>query len=286
MKSVLITGCTPGGIGYALAKEYQAKGLRVFATARQQRVLTELTALCPGVETLATRSARDAVASITGGTLDILVNNAGQGHYGVPCTDLDMEEVKRVYEVNVFGVMRVVQEFAPLLIASGNGKIVNIGSVVGMIPLPFNSSAYNSSKAALHAYGNTLRLELAPFNVQVTTVITGGVHTNMIISAATSPTPLKPSSIYTPIKHLITNQLSPEAAAKTMMSPEVYATYVVRQTLKRTVRAWLWYGTYSWFVWLVDTFFIGRTGFDRLCRSQSGLSELEARLGHGKGKQL
>jgi short-subunit dehydrogenase len=67
-----------------------------------------------------------------------------------------------MFEVNLFGVMRMVQEFAPLLIASGDGRIVNIGSITGVMPYPFGST-YNASKAALHSYGNTLRLELAPF---------------------------------------------------------------------------------------------------------------------------
>lgn len=67
-----------------------------------------------------------------------------------------------MFEVNLFGVMRMVQEFAPLLIAGGDGRIVNIGSIAGVMPYPFGSS-YNASKAALHSYGNTLRLEMAPF---------------------------------------------------------------------------------------------------------------------------
>lgn len=80
----------------------------------------------------------------------------------MPATDLDVDHVKGMFDINVFGVMRMVQEFVPLLIASGNGRIVNIGSIAGVMPYPFGS-AYNASKAALHSYGNTLRLELAPF---------------------------------------------------------------------------------------------------------------------------
>jgi 1-acylglycerone phosphate reductase len=76
--------------------------------------------------------------------------------------DLDMAFVRSLYELNVFGPMCMVQEFLPLLIASGNGCVVNHGSVAGVMPLPF-STAYNSSKAALLSFGNTLRIELAPF---------------------------------------------------------------------------------------------------------------------------
>lgn len=73
-----------------------------------------------------------------------------------------MDDVRAVFEVNVFAPISMVQQFAELLIASGDGRIVDIGSVVGIIPLPFGS-AYNASKAALHAFNNTIRVELAPF---------------------------------------------------------------------------------------------------------------------------
>ncbi|KAJ7607367.1 NAD(P)-binding protein [Roridomyces roridus] len=243
MKSVLITGCTPGGIGHALAKEYHTQGLRVFATARRQEVLADLAA--HGVETLqldvcdneSVKTAREAVAAITGGTLDILVNNAST------------------------------------LISGGDGRIVNIGSVLGIVPQPF-CSTYTSSKAALHAYGNTLRLELAPFNVQVTTVIAGSVQSNIWESAA--PTPLKPNSIYAPIADIITKWFTSEQVQK-MMTGEKFAKYIVSQSLRRSVRAWLWQGTGSWFVWFVDTFW-NRTGFDAACWKAAGLHELKAHL--------
>lgn len=82
--------------------------------------------------------------------------------YPVAVTDMDMSAVRALYELNVFAPMCMVQEFIRLLISSGKARIVNIGSVSGIMPVPF-SAAYNTSKAALHAFGNTLRVELAPF---------------------------------------------------------------------------------------------------------------------------
>ena len=93
--------------------------------------------------------------------VDILINNAGVS-VPRPCLDLEIETtVKTIFEANVFGVMRVVQAVAPLLIAS-EGTIVNIGSIAPVVPLVFGG-AYNASKAALHAYADCLRMELAPF---------------------------------------------------------------------------------------------------------------------------
>jgi 1-acylglycerone phosphate reductase len=75
---------------------------------------------------------------------------------------LEIEKVNAIFDVNLYGPMRMVKEFAVMLIASGDGRIVQIGSTAAVIPVPF-SSVYNASKAALHAYSNTIRVELAPF---------------------------------------------------------------------------------------------------------------------------
>lgn len=120
--------------------------------------------------------ARDKINKITNGTLDYLVNNAGR-NYTVPALDIEIEEVEETFNTNLFGVMRTCQAFAPLLIEA-RGTIVQIGSVAGIIPYVF-SSVYNASKAALHAYSNTLRVELAPFGVKVVTVVTGGVQSRI-----------------------------------------------------------------------------------------------------------
>ncbi|KAJ6554473.1 NAD(P)-binding protein [Mycena capillaripes] len=273
-KTVLITGCSPGGIGYELAKEYHSKGLRVIATARRADALIDSAAL--GLETLeldvtkieSVQAARDHIALLTGGTLDILVNNAGQS-YSVPATDIDVDHVKGMFEVNLFGVMRMVQEFAPLLIASGNGRIVNIGSIAGVMPYPFGST-YNASKAALHSYGNTLRLELAPFNVQVITIVTGGVKSNI----ARNPRMIQPSSIYAPIADVFAERRASRSQVGALAT-DTYAKQVVAQTLKRHVKAWFWTGNFSWTCWFIDTF-AGRRGFDWLFSSMFGLSKLKS----------
>ncbi|KAJ7730252.1 NAD-P-binding protein [Mycena maculata] len=278
MKSVLITGCSPGGIGHELAKEYHAKGLRVIATARLPAALADLAAF--GMDTLeldvtkieSVQAARDQVASMTGGTLDILWSGPA---YSLPAADVDIDEVKNVFEVNVFGVMRMVQEFAALLIASGDGRIVNIGSIAGVMPYPFGST-YNSSKAALHAYGNTLRLEMAPFNVQVTTIVTGGVKSNI----SRHRHMIQPSSIYAPIADIFAERRVARSQVGAMPT-DAYAKQVVPQTLKRHVKAWIWKGSFSFVCWFIDAF-AGRKGFDWIFSSKFGLYELKNRLSSKK----
>jgi 1-acylglycerone phosphate reductase len=85
--------------------------------------------------------------------------------YSLPATDITMNQVRKLFDVNVFGVMNMCQTFVPLLRAStylSGARILNIGSVVGIMPAPFEA-AYNASKAAIHSYGDTLRVELEPF---------------------------------------------------------------------------------------------------------------------------
>lgn len=73
-----------------------------------------------------------------------------------------MDHVRELFEINFFGPMTMVQKFVPLIIASGDGRIVHMGSIAGLMPGPW-IGAYNASKAALHAFSDTLRVELAPF---------------------------------------------------------------------------------------------------------------------------
>jgi 1-acylglycerone phosphate reductase len=86
----------------------------------------------------------------------------GISDYPVAFTDSDMSEIRDLFEVNVFGPMAMIQEFVKLLIASKDGRILQTGSILGIMPLPF-SAAYNGTKAAIHALSNSLRVELAPF---------------------------------------------------------------------------------------------------------------------------
>jgi 1-acylglycerone phosphate reductase len=140
-QSVLITGCSAGGIGDALAQTFHAKNYRVFATARSLSRIQHLSAM--GIETLildvtSAASIQKAVAEVeqaTGGRLDVLVNNSGQG-YAMPLLDSDLEIARKVFDVNFFAVLAVTQAFSKMIIEA-KGKIVNIGSITGRLPLPF-----------------------------------------------------------------------------------------------------------------------------------------------------
>lgn len=249
-KTVLITGCSPGGIGHALALEFHLKGLHVFATARNEQAVADLKSL--GIEVLQLEvTSPESVAEVkrhiserTNGSLDYLINNAGR-NYTVPALDVEFPEVQVTFETNVFSVMRMCQAFAPLLIQA-KGTIVQIGSVAAEIPYVFGS-AYNASKAALHAYSDTLRIELAPFNVNVMVVVTGGVKSNI----ARTHRELPEGSLYHPLNaEYQRRQLHSQEGA---MEGTVYAEGVVKAALGTKPTRSLWRGHQAWNVWLLLT---------------------------------
>lgn len=247
-KTVLITGCSPGGIGYALARQFHSRGLHVFATARNIKAIAELEAL--GIEALqlevtspeSVAEAKQHILERTNGSLDYLVNNAGR-NYTVPSLDVEFDEVQATFETNIFSVMRMCQSFAPLLIQA-KGTIVQIGSLAGEIPYVFGST-YNASKAALHAYSDTLRIELAPFDVNVMVVVTGGVKSNIIRTHRELPK----DSLYHPLDtEYQRRQLHSQEGA---MEATTYAEGVVTAALRAKPTRSLWRGNQAWNVWLL-----------------------------------
>lgn len=134
--SVLITGCSDGGIGSALALIFQQRGFRTFATARDTSKMSELKDL-ENVTLLTLditnsehiREVVDAVVKSTGGTLDYLVNNAGHNHFR-PILDENIEDTKDLFNTNVWGPLAVTQAFSPLIIAA-KGSFVFVTSIAG-----------------------------------------------------------------------------------------------------------------------------------------------------------
>ncbi|VDB85729.1 unnamed protein product [Peniophora sp. CBMAI 1063] len=280
---VLITGCSPGGIGHALALEYHRQGLHVIATARRLEVIEDLRAL--GMTTLrldvtdkeAIRSARDEIDELTGGRLDVLINNAGYG-YTVAVTDMHLEDVRNLFETNVIAPVAMVQAFAPMLIASGDGRIVQLGSIAGFAPIPFGA-AYNMSKAALMALSNTLRVEMAPFNVKVVHAIVGRVKTEIV-----KPRSIPVDSLFRPMEEVFQAKrigVSQEGA----MPADELARELVPETLRSHPKRWVWAGGQTWIPWFFYTF-LGQPGFDWLMRKMFGFSEFSGVCIDGEPKLI
>lgn len=141
-KSVLVTGCS-GGIGSALVETFHAEGLHVYATARAKAKMEHLEKLANvTLLELDVSSPADIEAAVEAvrketETLDILVNNAGQSMCK-PVLDASVEEGKKVFDVNIWGVVAMTQAFAPMIISS-KGTIVNVCSILGYLYTPWMS---------------------------------------------------------------------------------------------------------------------------------------------------
>ncbi|OQD72945.1 hypothetical protein PENDEC_c018G06803 [Penicillium decumbens] len=180
--SVLITGCSDGGIGSGLALVFQERGYHVFATARNLDKTSALKDL-PNVTLLKLdvtdashiQPVKDAVSAHTGGTLSYLINNAGRNHF-MPLLDEDINAAKMIFETNVWGPLAITQAFAPLLIKA-KGTLVNITSIAGHGTWP-TMGTYGASKRSQEYMAEVFRLELSPFGVKVLSVVTGAISTN------------------------------------------------------------------------------------------------------------
>ncbi|MDD9945595.1 MAG: SDR family oxidoreductase [Myxococcales bacterium] len=181
MHVLLITGCSTG-IGRALAKEAARLGHQVFATARRPEALADLASerLTPlPLDVTSEASVSTAVTTVIeqAGAVDVLINNAGVSMTG-PLAEAPLERVRQTLETNVVGLLAVTQAVFPHMAERRRGRIINIGSVVGLLTTPY-AGAYCASKAAVHALSESLRMECAPFGIDVVEVQPGGVRSQL-----------------------------------------------------------------------------------------------------------
>lgn len=198
-RAVLITGCS-SGIGRAAAIRLHRAGLPVFASARDVGALADLAAL--GIRTLQLdvtdeESAATAVEQIVEehGAVGVLVSNAGTGVYGA-VEDVPLDTARALFETNLFGALRLTQMVLPGMREQTAGRIVYVSSILGRFSPP-GGGLYQATKHALEAYGDALRLEVAPFGVHVALIEPATVRTRFFETAMTQFAG-RPGSVYQP----------------------------------------------------------------------------------------
>ena len=176
--AALVTGCS-SGIGRAVALSLHGAGYPVYATARRLESIKDLADA--GLSTLALdvtdeASMGAAVARVVGdhGAVGVLVNNAGYALQGT-VEETSLDEVRRQFETNVFGLVRLTQLCLPGMREQGWGRVVNMGSMGGRFTFP-GGGFYHASKHSVEAISDALRLEVAPFGVRVCLVQPGPVQ--------------------------------------------------------------------------------------------------------------
>lgn len=207
-RTVLVTGAS-AGIGYAAAELLVKSGWKVFAGARRVEKMRGLeylgaTVLRLDVTDEASLKAAVDVAMADTGRLDALVNNAGYGAHGA-VEDVPVEEARRQFEVNLFGLARLTQLVLPHMRAAGGGRIVNISSIAGKITMP-TGGWYHASKYALEAYSDALRMETAQFGIKVVLVEPGPVRTEWDNTALVNLEKYSGTGPYAPMVRRITEK--------------------------------------------------------------------------------
>ncbi|KAI7857551.1 hypothetical protein BDC45DRAFT_500109 [Circinella umbellata] len=246
---VLITGCTEGGIGSGLCREFINKGFKVYATARRIESMNGL----EGCEKLALdvtdqQSVDSTVQRVIdeAGHIDILINNAGAPGVGA-LLDIDLDTARKCVEVNVFGLLAMSRAVAKHMVKRGSGKIANVGSIVGYASTPW-AGIYSMSKAAVHSLSDTLRIELAPFGIQ-TVVIAPGSITSNFGKNSTNMISIPEDSFYTSVAKFIYARANMSQGPNSTPN-SVFAAYVVSKLLRRSPPHYITYGTNSFTFWL------------------------------------
>lgn len=232
-KVALVTGAS-SGIGNAIARNLQRNGVTVYAGARRVSRMNDLDDL--GITTLAldvtdpdsVEHVVDRIVSETG-RIDILVNNAGFGLLGA-VEEVPLDQAQNQFDVNVFGVARLIQSVLPMMRQQHAGRIINISSVDGKVAQPFGGW-YVASKFALEGLSDALRFELADQGIQVAVIEPGGIQSEWADIAAAH---LKETSAQGPYEQGARRAAAILTAAKRFASePQVIARLVDRAALSR-----------------------------------------------------
>ena len=177
-KTILITGVS-SGLGLAMANAALARGHRVLGTFRDETQRQEFEGRAPGqtigrlLDVTNTAAIQPLIDSLDRdhGPIDVLINNAGYGLRGV-IEELDLEELRRQFEVNVFAPVALIQNVLPKMRARRSGHIINISSMGGVVTFP-GLGAYHGTKFAILGMSDALAKEVQAFGIHVTSVLPG-----------------------------------------------------------------------------------------------------------------
>jgi NAD(P)-dependent dehydrogenase (short-subunit alcohol dehydrogenase family) len=178
-----ITGCSTG-FGRELAKEALSKGYKVVVTARKPEQVADITAAYPdtalalSLDVTVPQQIKEAVAAAIArfGRIDVLVNNAGIGYFGA-IEESEEEEVRRMFEINFFGLAHMTNAVLPYMRQQRSGHILNVASIGGLRSFPA-VGFYNATKYAVDGLSEALMKEVAPLGIKVTVICPSGFRTD------------------------------------------------------------------------------------------------------------
>lgn len=269
-KVVLVTGAS-SGIGKEIARQLIKNGHQVYVAARRLHELKELE--IAGAKALAMditneQDIQQMVAQIkqeTGG-VDVLINNAGYAIYG-SVEDTDMADARRQFEVNIFGLARLTQLVLPEMRNKKSGRIINISSVGGKIYTPLGAW-YHATKHALEGWSDCLRVELAPFGIDVVIIEPGGIKTEFGEVMMTPLLERSGNTAYSKMAHSVARSTHEMYAKNSNLSdPSVIAVLVAKIVNKKKPKTRYVKGYMSKLLLFMRSVLSDKM-FDRLLKSQ------------------
>lgn len=239
MKNIAFVTGASSGIGMVTARELVKNGYTVYAAARRLEKMNELKK--EGIKpVLLDLTKEDSMVQCVqtilseAGRIDVLVNNAGYGSYGA-IEDVPMEEARRQFDVNLFGMARMIQLVTPSMRDNHYGKIVNISSMGGKIWTKFGDW-YHATKFAVEGFSDCLRMELAPFGIDVVVVEPGGIKTDWGIIAANNLKETAKGGAYESYANKAADGMIKNYSGNMLTSPEVIAKTVRKAVMKKRPR--------------------------------------------------
>lgn len=259
----LVTGAS-SGIGKAVAQALTKAGYSVFGTSRRAGVaVSGVTMLTCDVTDDTSINALIEEVQARAGRIDLLVNNAGIGIVG-GAEESSLTQAKALFDVNFFGILRVTNAVLPLMRRQHSGRIVNIGSVLGLIPAPYNA-IYSASKHAVEGYTESLDHELRAFGIRATVVEPAYTNTAFEDNKTRPDLPL---AIYDAVRSQ-TERFMQEAVRKGD-APEIVAETVLQAVKARVPKRRYPAGKMARKVRMLRSF-VPEEAFDKSLRKQSGL---------------
>ncbi|XP_031399132.1 short-chain dehydrogenase ptmH isoform X2 [Punica granatum] len=231
-----------------MARAFAARDCHVVATSRSLSSMSDLKNdrrfFLQELDVLSDSSVGGAVSNVLGhfGRIDVLVNNAGVQCIG-PLAEVPVSSMQQTFDTNVFGAIRMIQAVVPHMASRRKGKVANIGSVTAQAPGPW-AGVYTGTKAALHSFTDTLRLELRPLGIEVINIVPGGIKSNIANSAVASYNRMPEWKLYKPYEAVIRARASMSQGMKSTPTDE-FAKEAVARILQNNPPAWFTYGRYS-----------------------------------------
>lgn len=237
-KTALVTGAS-SGIGKMVAQKLQSAGFKVYAAARRVDKMADLEekGITPvGLDLTDDESIVTCVNTVLSKemSIDVLVNNAGYGSYGA-IEDVPLDEGRRQFEVNLFGMARLIQLVTPAMRKNHYGKIVNISSMGGKIWTKFGGW-YHAAKYAVEGLSDCLRMELQPFGIDVIVVEPGGIKTDWGIIAAEHLKKTSADGAYADMANKAAEGMIKNYSGNMLSKPELIAKTVCKAVTKRRPR--------------------------------------------------